>query len=170
MILPSFFEDTAILQCLKGPTGSKMKLGKKEYLFTFEKNYYMKSIVRLVVIMLAMLPAVSFAQSKKTGWPEMKTFHSFMSSTFHPSEEGDFKPLREKADSLLITAKAWKASTIPAGFKPVETKATLEELVRQCENIAGAVAAKAADEKLKVLISDAHDMFHKIVEKCRTEN
>ena len=147
-----------------------MKLGKKEYLFTFEKNYYMKSIVRLVVIMLAMLPATSFAQSSKNAWPEMKTFHSFMSSTFHPSEEGNFKPLKEKADSLLITAKAWQASKIPATFKPEETKATLEKLVIQCENIVGAIKGKAADEKLKVLISDAHDIFHQIVEKCRKED
>ena len=148
-----------------------MKLGKKEYLFTFEKNYYMKSIVRLIVILLAMLPAISFAQdSKKTGWPQMKTFHSFMSSTFHPTEDGNFKPLREKADSLLIAAKAWQASKIPANYKVEETTATLAELVIQCENIAGAVKTKAADEKLKVLISDAHDMFHKIVEKCRKDD
>ncbi|MEP7163407.1 MAG: hypothetical protein ABI741_01870 [Ferruginibacter sp.] len=130
----------------------------------------MKSIVRLAVIMLAMLPATSFAQSGKTGWPEMKTFHSFMSSTYHPTEEGNFKPLREKADSLLITAKAWQASKIPANYKVEETTATLGELVKQCENIVGAIKAKAADEKLKVLISDAHDMFHKIVEKCRKED
>jgi len=130
----------------------------------------MKSFVRLAVIMLALIPAMSFAQSSKTAWKEMKTFHSFMSGTFHPSEEGNFKPLKEKADSLLIAAKAWQASKIPAGFKLKETKETLAKLVNQCENIAGAVKANAADEKLKVLIADAHDIFHQIVEKCRTED
>ena len=147
-----------------------MKFGEKEYLFTFEKNYYMKSIVRLVVIMLAMLPAVSFAQSSKTSWPEMKKFHSYMSSTFHPVEEGNFTPLKEKADSMLVAAKAWKASDIPATFKLEETKATLDKLVNQCENIVGAVKAKAADEKLIVLITDAHDIFHKITGECRKED
>ena len=127
----------------------------------------MKSIVRLAVIILAMLPFMSFAQSKKTVWPEMKKFHSFMSSSFHPTEEGDFKPLRENADSLLITAKAWASTKIPEGFKPELTKVTLVELVKKCEVIAGAVKEKTSDDELKVLITDAHDIFHKIVEKCR---
>ena len=47
----------------------------------------MKSIVRLAVIILAMLPFMSFAQSKKTVWPEMKKFHSFMSRSFNTKEE-----------------------------------------------------------------------------------
>lgn len=141
---------------------------EKEYLFTFEKNNYMKSIVRLAVIILAMLPVAGFAQTAKAApWPELKAFHGFMSGTFHPAEEGDFQPLRLKADSLLIAAKAWQASKIPADYKEAETKETLVKLVNQCENIAGAVKAKAADEKLKVLISDAHEIFHKIVGECK---
>ena len=128
----------------------------------------MKSIVRLVVIMLAMIPAISFAQTAKPApWAEAKAFHSLMSKTFHPSEEGNFAPLKEKADSLLIAAKAWQASKIPDNYKPEETKLTLDKLVQQCTLISGAVAAKAADEKLKVLIADAHDIFHKIVGECK---
>ncbi len=130
----------------------------------------MKSIVRLAVIILAMLPVTGFAQNSKTAWPEMKKFHSFMSSTFHPSEEGNFKPLREKADSLLLSAKAWQASKIPATYKPEETKSTLEELVKKCEIINSAIKEKSSDEELKVLITEAHDIFHKIVEKCRKED
>ena len=146
-----------------------MKLGKKEYLFTFEKNNYMKPIVRLVVMMLVMIPAMSFAQNSKTAWPELKAFHTLIAATFHPSEDGNFQPVREKADSLLFAAKAWQASKIPVNYKSDETKATLVRLVNQCENVWQAVKAKAADEKLKVLISDAHDIFHHIVEKCKKE-
>ncbi len=127
----------------------------------------MKSIVRLAVIILAMLPVMSFAQSSKTAWPEMKKFHSFMSSSFHPTEEGNFKPLRENADSMLIAAKTWQSSKIPAGYKPELTKTTLDELVKKCSVIAAAVKEKSIDDELNVLITDAHDIFHKIVEKCR---
>ncbi len=131
----------------------------------------MKSFVRLAVIILAMLPAVCFAQTtKKAGWPELKAFHALMSGTFHPAEEGNFKPLIEKADSLYIVAKLWQDSKIPDGFKPEETKATLAKLVNQCLNIQGAVKANAAEEKLNVLITDAHDIFHKIVEECRKKD
>ena len=85
----------------------------------------MKSIVRLAVVMLAMIPAMSFAQTGKTTtapWAELKAFHALMSKTFHPSEEGNFAPLRAKADSLLIAAKTWQASKIPADYKPEETQ------------------------------------------------
>jgi hypothetical protein len=144
-----------------------MKLGKIEYLFTFEKNNYMKSFVRLVVIALAFIPAMGFAQSEKATWPEMKAFHALMSTSFHPTEEGNFAPLRAKADSLYAAAKAWQASAIPADFKPEETKATLEKLVAKCKIIAGAVKANAEDVKLKDLITGAHEIFHKIVGECK---
>ena len=130
----------------------------------------MKSIVRLAVVMLAMILAMSFAQTGKATtapWAELKAFHALMSKTFHPSEEGNFAPLKAKADSLLIAAKAWQASKIPADYKPEETQETLAKLVKQCNLIAGAVAAKADDIKLKVLIADAHDIFHKIVGECK---
>jgi len=130
----------------------------------------MKSIVRLAVIMLAMIPAISFAQAGKATtapWAELKAFHALMSKSFHPTEEGNYAPLKANADSLLIAAKAWQASKIPADYKPEETKATLDKLVQQCTVLAGAVQAKAADEKLKVLIADAHELFHKIVGECK---
>ncbi|CAN5728063.1 hypothetical protein BH11BAC4_BH11BAC4_23420 [soil metagenome] len=131
----------------------------------------MKSIVRLAVIMLALIPALSFAQTAKPApWPELKAFHELMSKSFHPVEEGNYAPLKANADSLLIAAKAWKASTIPADYKPEETKATLDKLVKELNVLAGAVRAKAADEKLKVLITDAHDIFHKIVGECKKDN
>jgi hypothetical protein len=127
----------------------------------------MKSIVRLVVIMLAMLPAISFAQDNKAGWPEMKAFHALMSATFHPTEEGNFAPLKEKTDSLLMAVKAWQASVIPADYKPEETKATLEKLVMKLNLLSGAVKANADNSKLKVIITDAHEIFHKIVGECK---
>lgn len=130
----------------------------------------MKSIVRSLVVALMLIPVISFGQAGKTApWPEMKAFHALMSSTFHPSEEGNFAPLKQKADSLLNAAKLWQASAIPATYKENETKAELKKLVVQCMNISEAIQANAADEKLKVLISDAHDIFHKIVGECRKE-
>lgn len=131
----------------------------------------MKSLVRVVVFMLAMIPVAGFAQTTKAApWPEMKKFHSFMSSTFHPAEEGNFAPLKAKADSLLISAKAWQDSKIPSNYKPTETKETLEKLVSKLVVLKGAVEANAADEKLKVLISDAHDIFHHLVGECKKDD
>lgn len=126
----------------------------------------MKEIKLLMVALLLTCTAV-FAQKEKSKWAEMKTFHSFMSSTFHPAEEGNLAPLKAKADSLLISAKLWQASLIPSDFKPAETKAALSKLVAKSESIQKAVAASQPDEKLKKLITEAHDIFHTIVGECR---
>lgn len=131
------------------------------------KNYQMNKKIKLLTVALLATVSIAFAQKAKSTWTEMKTFHSYMSSTFHPAEEGDFAPLQAKADSLLIAAKLWKASTIPGDFKPVETKAALTKLVAKCQAIQKAVAAKQPNEKLKTLITEAHDVFHTIAGECR---
>ena len=126
-----------------------------------------KKTVWLAILLMA-FGAASYAQtSKKPEWKELKVFHSFMSSSFHPAEEGNFTPLRQKADSLLIVAKNWQASPIPADFKPVETQEALAKLVTQCERVKKEVDNKASNEVLMKNITAAHDVFHTIVGECR---
>jgi hypothetical protein len=45
----------------------------------------------------------------------------------------------------------WKASPIPSDFKLVETKAALEKLENQCEDLKKAVDNKDDNERLKRL-------------------
>ena len=138
----------------------------------------MKKISLLFFALVTMMSA-NFAQTKKVAvtqtpaspvWAEMKAFHAIMSATFHPAEEGNFAPLKEKASELYTAAKMWYASPVPADFKPAETTETLEKLMIKCSDIWAAVEAKADDAKLKTLITEAHDLFHKISGSCkRTE-
>lgn len=120
----------------------------------------------LAIFLLVITPAV-FAQNNKPVWKELKTFHGFMSSSFHPAEEGNFLPLKQKADSLLMAAKNWQASPIPVDFKPAETKAALEKLVIKCTAVKQAVDGKVSNEILMKHITEAHDVFHTIVGECR---
>ena len=114
------------------------------------------------------LPIVMTAQ-EKTDWKEMNNFHTLMSTSFHPSEEGNLKPVKAKSDSLLLSAKLWKASKVPAGFKPKETGETLTKLIKQLAELNTAVKAGKDDAALKNMIKEAHEIFHDIVEKCRDE-
>jgi hypothetical protein len=123
----------------------------------------------LLVLTTLFLSCVGFAQTQKAVWPELKAFHAVMSGTFHPAEEGNFAPLKEKAAELYRASKVWVASEIPANYKPEETKATLEKLMLQCHDIWAQVDAKATDEKLKTMITEAHDTFHKIVGECKKD-
>lgn len=128
----------------------------------------MKRIIQIALLIWVMTPLSLSAQgNKKAAWSEMKNFHRFMSTTFHPSEEGNLKPLRMKADSLLIAAELWQKSSIPADFKAKETTAALKDLVEKCAFISKKVKEDASDEELKKLIGDAHEVFHHIVGECR---
>jgi hypothetical protein len=77
----------------------------------------MKQKIRLTVLALIAFVTASVAQTKPAPWAEMKNFHHFMSTTFHPAEEGNFAPLREKADSLLTAAKQWQAAQISKAMR-----------------------------------------------------
>lgn len=123
--------------------------------------------IKLFLLSMLFLAGTTYAQEKAAGWAEMKSFHTLMAATFHPSEDGDLKPLKEKADDLLSAARAWQASAIPADYKPEETKTTLKKLVAQCAAISKSVKGGGTDEDLKKMIAEAHDTFHKIVGECK---
>ena len=127
-----------------------------------------KNIHLLAIVLLISITSV-IAQSTTKPWPEMKYFHHFISTTFHPSEEGNLLPLKEKADSMYIAVKQWHASAIPADYKIEETKKALHKILEKCLEIKNNVAKKADDEKLKKLIFECHNIFHAIAKECRKE-
>jgi hypothetical protein len=123
--------------------------------------------MKQLIILLAIIPLTIFVKAQSKEWKEEKAFHSLMSSSFHPAEEGNFKPLKQKADSLVIASKAWQASAIPANYKIKETKEELQKLVAQCIKIQTALKANATNEELKKQITEAHEIFHHIVGECK---
>ncbi len=122
--------------------------------------------VHLMTVVFVFMSLLTWGQTKIT-WVQMDNFHALMSATFHPAEEGNLVPLKQKADSLYKAAKLWKQSPIPPGFKEAETKAALKELLKQCDHIRMAVKEKMPDDHLKKIIGSAHDTFHKISGECR---
>lgn len=123
----------------------------------------------LFVLTVLLVANTGFAQQKKATWKEMHDFHGVMSKTFHPAEENNFKPLRDSAAVLATRAKAWQSSTVPEGYKADVTRPILKTLVKQCNNIQKAVKKGKSDAELKTMITQAHDTFHEIMEKCRDE-
>ena len=126
----------------------------------------MNSIKKITLALVAFL-FVQTAFADKGNWAELKRFHSVMSKTFHPAEEGNLQPVKDSAATLLAKAKVWQASAIPADYNKEETTKTLALLVAKCEDLNAAVMANKSDADLKKLITEAHEIFHQIVEKCR---
>ncbi len=126
-----------------------------------------KILYFLAVIMLFIATNVS-AQEKKD-WKEMHNFHAVMGKTFHPAEEGKLQPLKDSAAALVTKAKAWQKSKVPTGYNAAVTEPILKQLVAKCIEVQKAVVAKKDDKILTKLITEAHEIFHEIMEKCRKE-
>lgn len=120
----------------------------------------------LLMLFITSFMQAAFSQPVNT-WKEMEGFHTVMSTTFHPAEENNLQPLKEKAAALLAEAKAWKKSTVPQGYNAALTKPVLKRLVKQCGIIKNAVDNRKSDTELKNLITEAHDIFHELKEKCQ---
>ena len=95
----------------------------------------------------------------------MEDFHGIISKTYHPAEEGNLQPVKDKADSLVLRAIAWQASGVPAGYNGKTVKPKLDKLVIECKAVKTAITQKKNDETLKKLITAVHTTFHGIMEK-----
>ncbi len=124
----------------------------------------MKKTILLTCLLL--IAGFSFAQQKKA-WKEMQEFHVVMGKTFHPSEENNLQPLRNHSAELVEKAKAWKNAVVPDGYNGEAVKPALKKLVKKTVAINKAVKKQRPDAELKKMITEAHDIFHEITEKCR---
>lgn len=125
----------------------------------------MKKILFIAISFIASL--VLFAQQPT--WKQLDNFHSVLSATFHPAEQNNLKPVKDSATVLLAKAKDWQIAAVPTGFNAVVTKPILKKLVAQCTAIKKAVQLNKTDHELKILITNAHETFHEIMEQCRKE-
>ena len=126
--------------------------------------------MKKIFLLLTLFISGIAAQAQKAEWKEMKDFHAVMSATFHPAEENNLQPLKEKAAELEAKAKLWQQSAVPAGFNALVTKPILKKLLQQCKLIKKSVNNKKPDTVLKEEITAAHETFHEIMEKCREES
>lgn len=102
-------------------------------------------------------------------WPEIKEFHGVMSGTFHPAEEGNLKPIKERIGEMVTKAKALKTSEIPSEFNKKGLSESLTTLVKQTETLKKKIK-KSSDEQITKDLTAIHDTFHTIVGLCTAED
>lgn len=126
------------------------------------------NLLPFVAVALMSIASISTFAQGKNAWPELSAFHNVMSQTFHTAEEGDLKPIRERSGEMVETAKAWKASVIPADYKNVKgIEESLNALVEGSTSLDAKIKAGAKDEEITKDLSALHDVFHTIVGLCR---
>jgi hypothetical protein len=132
-----------------------------------KKLTFIATIITTFVIYSAsaQTPVTSQAQ-----WPEKNEFHKVMAQTYHPTEEGNFEPIRSRIGEMHEKAVAWMNSTPPKDFDKPEIKNTMKELLGQIVEIQGMIEKKATNEQLKPKMEALHDTFHKIVGLCAKDD
>jgi hypothetical protein len=124
----------------------------------------MKKFACLFIASFAII-AFAQAQEKKT-WKEMNDFHTVMSETFHPAEEGHLDPIKKRSQEMADKAVAWQKSTAPEGYDKQKVDGSLKKLVKGTKELNNLVKAKSSDKVLTNKLSGLHDIFHEIMEKC----
>jgi hypothetical protein len=131
----------------------------------------MKTIFKNTLTLLAFVAFYSAnAQEAKhnnmASWAELKAFHVVMSQTFHPAEEGNLAPIRERSGELYTKAVALANSKAPAEYNKPEIMAAAKDLTEKTKQLNELVKAKGDDTKVKELLTATHNSFHKIVGLC----
>jgi hypothetical protein len=130
------------------------------------KQTNMRKIACLFLTALVLVASVN-AQSKK--WKEMDEFHTVMSETYHPAEEGKLGPIKSRSQEMVDKAMAWSRSVAPEGYDKKAVNASLKELLRGAKELNSLVKANASDKEITDKLSSLHEIFHTIMEKCEKE-
>lgn len=111
--------------------------------------------------------AAAQPHAKMSDWAELKEFHEVMAQTFHPSEEGNLKPIRERSGELHKKAVKLSESKIPADFNTPKVIEATKELSAKTKELDELVKKKGTDADVTKLLTETHDSFHKIVGLCK---
>lgn|SRR5690606_2023140 len=99
-------------------------------------------------------------------WKEIMVFHGVMSETFHPSEEGNLEPIKNRIGEMVEKAKALKTSEIPQDIDTPELRKEIKNLIKGSKKLEKLIAKNGSDESIIKSLSELHDVFHNIVGMC----
>ncbi|CAN5487766.1 hypothetical protein BH11BAC1_BH11BAC1_13590 [soil metagenome] len=133
----------------------------------------MKKTFAIITLISAFAVTGATSQTPITAqaqWAEKNEFHKVMAQTFHPSEEGNYEPIRSRIGEMYDKAVAWMNSTPPKEFDKPEVKSTLKEMTGEIIAIKAMIENKATNEELKPKMEALHETFHKIVGMCAKDD
>ena len=125
----------------------------------------MKQTILVIAAFIGFLFTANQATAQ-ANWPELKAFHGVMSQTFHPMQEGDFKPIRSRSEEMAMKAKAVAQSNIPAEYNTKEILAAVKKLSKDSKKLDKLVKKNGTDEAVTASLTALHDVFHQIMGLC----
>lgn len=122
--------------------------------------------MKQLFFILLLMGAGFSARAQQPAWKELDDYHTVMSQTFHPSEEGNLQPIKERSGELADKAKALQKSAIPAAYQKPGVKETLDKLAKESKALDKMVRKKKPDADITKALAALHDRFHEVMEKC----
>ena len=92
-----------------------------------------------------------------------------MSQTFHPSEEGNLNPIKERLTELKEKTNALSNSKIPVEVNNEKIKSSLLKLKENNVAIEKMINEKKFEKEITEFLSVVHDNFHEIIGLCKNE-
>jgi hypothetical protein len=123
---------------------------------------------KILIVIALFIANFSFSQAPAE-WKEKDEFHKVMAQTFHPVEDGNYNPIRERSNEMYQKAVAWQKSTIPAGYNKKKISKVLKKLVKESKELDKKIKAGTTDAEIKADLTELHDIFHEIVGLCKHE-
>lgn len=101
-----------------------------------------------------------------SAWSELEDFHKVMAQTFHPSQEGNLEPVRNRSVELLEKARILQKSNVPGSFDTPDIKRAIGDIVGNANSLNIAILSGEEDEVIVEKLSRLHDTFHRVQELC----
>lgn len=125
---------------------------------------YIKSLLAIVAFFT--ISSVS-AQSITEKWKQLNDYHELLSKTFHPAEDGNFDPIKNSSEELVVKAEALDLKTMPQELRTSQLDETIAVLKKQTKTVNDLVQKKAPNAEIMRAFQNLHDVFHRIVEICQ---
>ena len=131
----------------------------------------MQKTIFILFLFVSLTTQKITAQSAFDKWEALKSFHSVMSQTYHPMEEGNLEPVKSRSGDLVKSADQLAKSAIPAEFNTESMKASVKKLKKGSRSLHKLVKSKkSTDEEVKKSLENLHDTFHEIVGLCKGDD
>lgn len=126
----------------------------------------MRNLKTFAIFALLFVANTITAQSTFDKWPALKEFHEVMSQTFHPTEESNFTPIKNRSEEMMSKAAMLLKADIPQEFRTNTILASAERLQLKSKALHKLVISNGSDAAILKSITDLHDTFHEIVGLC----
>ncbi len=118
----------------------------------------------LLTFVLAACCLTAFGRSAIDRWPALKSFHEVIAATFHPSQEGNLKPVKTQIDELCSRAETLTTAPMPSEYNNPQVQAAIAKLNKNAKELKALIVKKAPDAQIKMKLTTVHKCFHEIVD------